>query len=209
MNNTQMVRGLLELLLGGQVAGPLVALHQAAAHPGPEVPRQVLLAAVHVAAVDEGGDGVDLLAPRLAARGPRPREVDAGHAGILPHGERRVRLGHVDVEALGPAGVEAAPLLGEAGGADVVVEELAELHHHAAHALVGVVALGEGAGHHAHVRQIVARRRASGSEVMSVAWRRQSTEGDVCRAPVRVLDVVAPTINPLIRRGEVARCGLK
>ena len=109
---------------------PLVALHEAAAHPGPQVAADVLLAPVDVAAVNEGGDCVDLLPPRLTAGWPRPGEVNAGHARVLSHRKRGVRLRDIDVEALRPPRIQTASLLRKAGGADVVIEELTKLHHH-------------------------------------------------------------------------------
>ena len=164
-----MVRCLLELLLGGQVTRPLGALHQPPPHPGPQVAPDVLLAAVDVAAVNEGGDRVDLLPPRLTASWPGPGEVNAGHARVLPHRERWVRLRDIDVEALRPPGVQTAPLLWKAGGADVVIEELTELHHHGAHPLVGVIPLREGPGHDPHIGQVIAWARAPGSKVLRIA----------------------------------------
>ena len=147
---------------------PLVALHEAAAHPGPQVAADVLLAPVDVAAVNEGGDRVDLLPPRLTASWPRPGKVNARHARVLSHRERGVGLRNVDIEALGPSGVQAASLLRKAGGADVVVEELTELHHHRADPLVGVVSLGEGPGHHPHIGQVITGTRAPGSKVLRI-----------------------------------------
>ena len=149
---------------------PLSALHQSPAHPGPQVTANVLLAAVDVAAVDEGGDCVDLLSPRLTAGWPRPGEVNAGHARVLPHRERGVRLRDIDVEALRPPRVQTASLLRKAGGADVVIEELTKLHHHGAHPLIRVISLWEGPGHHPDIGQVITWTRAPGSKVLRIAW---------------------------------------
>ena len=52
-------------------------------------------------------------------------------------------------------GVETTSLLRKAGGADVMVQELAELHHHAAHSLIRIVTLRESSGHNTNIGQIV------------------------------------------------------
>ena len=89
-----------------------------------------------------------------------------------------------------------------------MVQELAQLHHHAAHPLVGVVPLGEGSGNDAHVGKIVARKGTSRGEVMRVLGGHQATEGDVRGTPVRVLDVVTAPVYSLVGGGKVARTRL-
>ena len=76
-----------ELFLGRKVAGLLVILHQSAPGAGPQRLRDLLVAAVDVAAVYEGRDGVDLLPAGLAARGAGSREVYTGYTCILSHWE--------------------------------------------------------------------------------------------------------------------------
>ena len=182
----------------------LVVLHQPAPGPLPQDRADLLVAAVDVAAVDEGRDGVDLFSARLATGGTGAREVYTGYTRILSHWEGGIRLGHIDVETLGSAGVQTAPLLGETGAADVVVQELPQLHHHAAHSLVRVVPLREGSSDNPNVGQIVAREGTSRGEVMRVLWSHKATEGDICSAPVWVLDVVTPPVYPLVGGGKVA-----
>ena len=84
---TQVIRWTSELFFSWEVAGLLVILHQPAPGPSPQHLPDLLVAAVDVAAVDEGRDGVDLLPPRLATGGPRAREVDTGYTRILSHWE--------------------------------------------------------------------------------------------------------------------------
>ena len=84
-----------------------------------------------------------------------------------------------------------------------MVQELAQLHHHAAHSLVGVVPLGEGSSNDAHVGKIVSREGTSRGEVVRVLWSHQATEGNICGSPVWVLDVVTTTVYSLVRRGKV------
>ena len=85
-----------------------------------------------------------------------------------------------------------------------MVQELPQLHHHAAHPLVRVVALREGPGNHADVGQIVSREGATRCEVVGVLGGHQTTEGDVRGAPVGVVDVVTPPVYRLVGRGKVA-----
>ena len=85
-----------------------------------------------------------------------------------------------------------------------MVQELPQLHHHAAHPLVGVVPLGEGPGYDPHVGKVISWEGASRGEVMGVLRSYQPTEGDIRCSPVRVLDVVTPPVYPLVRRGKVA-----
>ena len=89
-----------------------------------------------------------------------------------------------------------------------MVQELSELHHHAAHPLVRVVPLREGSSNDAHVGKIVARKGASRRKVMRVLRSHKPTEGNVSSTPVRVLDVVTAPVYPLVGRGEVARTRL-
>ena len=51
--------------------------------------------------------------------------------------------------------VETTPLLREAGAADVVVQELTELHHHAAHPLIRVVTLRKGSSNNTNIGKII------------------------------------------------------
>lgn len=196
-----MVRRSPQLLLGWKVAGLLVVLHQPAPDPGPQHLGNLLVAAVDIAAVYEGRDGVDLLPARLATSRAGAREVYTGYTCILSHWERGIGLGHVDVETFGSTWVEAAAFLRETRAADVMVQELAELHHHAAHSLVGVVPLGKRSGNYPNVWKVVPRKGTAGSKVMRILWSYQTTEWDICGPPVWVLNIVTPTVNPLVSRG--------
>ena len=69
------------------MAGLLVILHQPAPGPSPQDLPDLLVAAVDVAPVYEGRDGVDLFPARLATGGARAREVDTGYTRILSHWE--------------------------------------------------------------------------------------------------------------------------
>ena len=86
-----------------------------------------------------------------------------------------------------------------------MVQELPQLHHHAAHPLVRVVPLGEGSSNDADVGKIVSREGASRGEVMGVLGSHQPTEGDVRGPPVGVLDVVTTPVYSLVGGGKVAR----
>ena len=85
-----------------------------------------------------------------------------------------------------------------------MVQELPQLHHHAAHSLVRVVPLREGSSDNPNVGQIVAWEGTSRGEVMRVLWSHKATEGDICGAPVWVLDVVTPPVYSLVGGGKVA-----
>ena len=87
MNITQVVRRPSELFFSGKMSRLLVVLHQPAPGPGPQDGPDLLVAAVDVAAVDEGRDGVDLFSARLATGGTRTREVYTGYTRILSHWE--------------------------------------------------------------------------------------------------------------------------
>ena len=89
-----------------------------------------------------------------------------------------------------------------------MVQELTQLHHHAAHSLVRVVPLREGSSNDAHVGKIVSREGTSRGEVVRVLGSHQSTEGNVCSSPVGVLDVVTTTVYSLVGGGKVARTRL-
>ena len=197
-----MVRRSPQLLLGWKVAGLLVVLHQPAPDPGPQHLGNLLVAAVDIAAVYEGRDGVDLLPARLATSRAGAREVYTGYTCILSHWERGIGLGHVDVETFGSTWVEAAAFLRETRAADVMVQELAELHHHAAHSLVGVVPLGEGSSNHTDVGKVAPMEGTAGPEVMRIFGSHQTTEWDISGPPVGVLDIITPPVYPLVRRGS-------
>ena len=89
-----------------------------------------------------------------------------------------------------------------------MVQELPQLHHHAAHPLVRVVPLWEGSSNDADVGKIVSREGTSWGEVMRVLGSHQPTEGDVRGPPVRVLDVVTTPVYSLVGGGKVARTRL-
>ena len=137
------------------MSGLNVTLHKTTSNTRPEVTGHIIFTAVDVAAVNEGCDGVDLLSARLTTSWSGASKVNAGHAGVLPHGEGWVSFRNVDVEALWTMRVETTPLLREAGAADVVVQELTELHHHAAHPLIRVVTLRKGSSHHTNIGKII------------------------------------------------------
>ena len=199
---TEVIRRPSELFLSRKVARLLVILHQSAPGPGPQHPGDLLVAAVHVAAVYEGRDGVDLLPAGLATGGAGAGEVYTGYTCILPHWERRIRFGHVDVKTLGSTWVETAAFLRETGAADVVVQELAELHHHAADPLVWVVPLRECSSNYSNIGKVVPRKGAAGSEVMGILGSHQTSEWDISGPPVWVLDVIAATVYSLVSRGS-------
>ena len=82
-----MIRWTPQLFFSWKMSWFLVVLHQPAPGPSPQDRADLLVAAVDVAAVDEGRDGVDLFPARLATGGTRPREVYTGYTRILSHWE--------------------------------------------------------------------------------------------------------------------------
>ena len=89
-----------------------------------------------------------------------------------------------------------------------MVQELTQLHHHAAHSLVRVVPLREGSSNDAHVGKIVSREGTSRGEVVRILGSHQSTEGNIRCSPIGVLDVVTTPVYSLVGGGKVARTRL-
>ena len=87
MKITQVIRWTSQLFFSWKMSWLLVVLHQPASGPRPQHRADLLVAAVDVAAVDEGRDGVDLFPARLPTGWTRTREVYTGYTRILSHWE--------------------------------------------------------------------------------------------------------------------------
>ena len=183
----------------------LVALHQPSTNSWAEIRGHVIFATVDVATVNEGGDGVDLLPPRLAASGSWSGKVYAGHTRVLSHAEWWIWFRNIDVEAFRSAWIQTASLLRKAGGANVMIQELSKLHDHAAHPLVRIVTFRKRSGNHADVGQVIAGSGASGSEILRVFWSCQSAERDISCPPTGILNIVAPSVYSWIWWSKVTR----
>ena len=181
--STEVIWSLLELFFGWQMSSLLVALDQTSSNSWTKIWREIIFAAVDVAAVDVGCDGVDLLASRLTASRSRSGKVNAGHTGVLSHGERGIRFRNIDVETLWSTWVQTASFLRKACGADVVIQELAKLHYHGAHPFVRIISLWKCPSNHTNIGQIITRSGSSWTEILGIFWGCQATEGNVCSAP--------------------------
>ena len=197
----------LQLLAGRQLIRPRVPL-QPAVDVRPQGGRVLLLAAVNDRAVDEGRDLVELLPDAVVTHRRRSEEVQA-LGGVVHPAEEPVRTGDGDGEAFAALHAESAAIrlvvLGAEG--DVVVQELAELHHHVGesrvrHVVVRVVPLRDPSG-------VGQRRGVSAAPGFARAVRVFGLDDPFERgaggAPFGVLQVVATAGNGAVAIPTVAR----